>query len=206
MILSIVTLIGALGLFLYGMNLMSSGLQKAAGSGLRKFLSSITSNPVKGVITGLGVTGIIQSSSATTVMVVGFVNAGLLTLTQAISVIMGANIGTTITGWIVSMGEWASFLKPSTLAPIAIVIGVAVMVVGKRRATKDIASVVVGFGLLFVGINNMSDSMAGLKEVPAFTNLFVTLGSNPLLGILVGAIVTGIIQSSSASEIGRAHV
>ena len=103
MILSIVTLIGALGLFLYGMNLMSSGLQKAAGSGLRKFLSSITSNPVKGVITGLGVTGIIQSSSATTVMVVGFVNAGMLTLTQAISVIMGANIGTTLTAWIIAV-------------------------------------------------------------------------------------------------------
>lgn len=190
---------GGLGMFIYGMQLMSQGLENAAGNRMKSLLEALTRNKLMGVALGALITAVIQSSSATTVMVVGFVNAGIMNLTQAMGVIMGANIGTTITGWIVSMGEWASFLKPSTLAPVAIVIGVIVMMVGKRRATKDIASIVVGFGLLFVGINNMSDSMAGLKDVPAFTNLFVTLGSNPILGILVGAVVTAIIQSSSAS-------
>ncbi len=190
---------GGLGMFIYGMQLMSQGLENAAGNRMKSLLEALTKNKLMGVALGALITAVIQSSSATTVMVVGFVNAGIMNLAQAMGVIMGANIGTTITGWIVSMGEWASFLKPSTLAPIAIAVGVVVMMVGKRRATKDIASIVVGFGLLFVGINNMSDSMAGLKEVPAFTNLFVTMGSNPILGILVGAGVTAIIQSSSAS-------
>lgn len=190
---------GGLGMFIYGMQLMSQGLENAAGNKMKSLLEALTRNKLMGVLLGAVITAVIQSSSATTVMVVGFVNAGIMNLAQAMGVIMGANIGTTMTAWIVSMGEWASFLKPSTLAPIAIALGVVVMMVGKRRATKDIASIVVGFGLLFVGINNMSDSMAGLKEVPAFTNLFVTLGNNPLLGILVGAGVTAIIQSSSAS-------
>ena len=166
---------------------------------MKSLLEVLTKNKIMGVALGALITAVIQSSSATTVMVVGFVNAGIMNLTQAMGVIMGANIGTTITGWIVSMGEWASFLKPSTLAPIAIAIGVVVMMVGKRRATKDVASIVVGFGLLFVGIDNMSGAMSGLKEVPAFTNLFVSLGNNPILGVLVGAAVTAIIQSSSAS-------
>ena len=190
---------GGLGMFIYGMQIMSQGLENAAGNKMKSLLEVLTKNKLMGVALGALITAVIQSSSATTVMVVGFVNAGIMSLTQAIGVIMGANIGTTMTAWIVSMGEWASFLKPSTLAPIAIVIGVIVMMVGKRRATKDVASIVVGFGLLFVGIDNMSNSMAGLKEVPAFVNLFVKLGSNPLLGILVGTGVTAIIQSSSAS-------
>ena len=190
---------GGLGMFIYGMQIMSQGLENAAGNRMKSLLEVLTKNKLMGVALGALITAVIQSSSATTVMVVGFVNAGIMNLTQAIGVIMGANIGTTITGWIVSMGEWASFLKPSTLAPIAIVIGVVVMMVGKRRATKDVASIVVGFGLLFVGIDNMSAAMSGLKDVPAFTNLFVELGSNPFLGILVGAGVTAIIQSSSAS-------
>ena len=190
---------GGLGMFIYGMQLMSQGLENAAGNKMKSLLEALTKNKVMGVLLGAIITAVIQSSSATTVMIVGFVNAGIMNLTQAMGVIMGANIGTTMTAWIVSMGEWAAFLKPATIAPIAIIIGVVVMMVGKRRATKDIASIVVGFGLLFVGITNMSDSMSGLKNVPAFTNLFVTLGSNPLLGILVGAGVTAIIQSSSAS-------
>ncbi len=190
---------GGLGMFIYGMQIMSQGLENAAGNRMKSLLEVLTKNKLMGVALGALITAVIQSSSATTVMVVGFVNAGIMNLTQAIGVIMGANIGTTITGWIVSMGEWASFLKPSTLAPIAIAVGVVVMMVGKRRATKDIASIVVGFGLLFVGIDNMSGAMSGLKEVPAFTNMFVQLGSNPILGILVGAGVTAIIQSSSAS-------
>jgi len=190
---------GGLGMFIYGMQIMSQGLENAAGNRMKSLLEVLTKNKLMGVALGALITAVIQSSSATTVMVVGFVNAGIMNLTQAMGVIMGANIGTTITGWIVSMGEWAAFLKPSTIAPIAIAIGVVVMMVGKRRATKDVASIVVGFGLLFVGIDNMSSAMSGLKEVPAFTNLFVSLGSNPILGILVGAGVTAIIQSSSAS-------
>jgi len=190
---------GGLGMFIYGMQIMSQGLENAAGNKMKSLLEVLTTNKLMGVALGALITAVIQSSSATTVMVVGFVNAGIMNLTQAIGVIMGANIGTTITGWIVSMGEWASFLKPSTLAPVAIAIGVVVMMVGKRRATKDVASIVVGFGLLFIGIDNMSSAMSGLKEVPAFTNLFVSLGSNPILGILVGAGVTAVIQSSSAS-------
>ncbi len=190
---------GGLGMFIYGMQIMSQGLENAAGNKMKSLLEVLTKNKFLGVALGALITAVIQSSSATTVMVVGFVNAGIMSLTQAMGVIMGANIGTTMTAWIVSMGEWASFLKPSTLAPIAIVIGVIVMMVGKRRATKDVASIVVGFGLLFIGIDNMSNAMSGLKDVPAFTNLFVKLGSNPFLGILVGAGVTAIIQSSSAS-------
>ena len=190
---------GGLGMFIYGMQIMSQGLENAAGNKMKSLLEVLTKNKLMGVGLGALITAVIQSSSATTVMVVGFVNAGIMNLTQAMGVIMGANIGTTITGWIVSMGEWASFLKPSTLAPVAIAIGVVVMMVGKRRATKDIASIVVGFGLLFVGIDNMSSAMSGLKDVPAFTDLFVKLGKNPFLGILVGAGVTAIIQSSSAS-------
>ena len=190
---------GGLGMFIYGMQIMSQGLENAAGSKMKSLLEVLTKNKLMGVALGALITAVIQSSSATTVMVVGFVNAGIMNLTQAIGVIMGANIGTTMTAWIVSMGEWAAFLKPSTIAPIAIAIGVVVMMVGKRRATKDVASIVVGFGLLFVGIDNMSGAMSGLKEVPAFTQLFVSLGSNPLFGILVGAGVTAIIQSSSAS-------
>ena len=163
---------GGLGMFIYGMQIMSQGLENAAGNKMKSLLEVLTKNKLMGVALGALITAVIQSSSATTVMVVGFVNAGIMSLTQAIGVIMGADIGTTMTAWIVSMGEWASFLKPSTLAPIAIVIGVIVMMVGKRRATKDVASIVVGFGLLFVGIENMSSAMSGLKDVPAFTNLF----------------------------------
>ena len=195
----IIPFVGGLGMFIYGMQIMAQGLENAAGNKMKSLLEALTRNKLMGVLLGAFITAVIQSSSATTVMVVGFVNAGIMNLTQAMGVIMGANIGTTVTGWLVSSAEWAEFMKPSTLAPIAIMIGVIVMLIGKRRSSKDIASIIVGFGLLFVGISTMSDAVAPLKEVPAFCNLFVTLGGNPFLGILVGAGVTAIIQSSSAS-------
>lgn len=195
----IIPFAGGLGMFIYGMQIMSQGLENAAGNRMKTILEALTKNKLMGVLLGALITAVIQSSSATTVMVVGFVNAEIMNLTQAMGVIMGANIGTTITGWLVSAGEWADFLKPSTLAPIAIMLGVVMMLAGKRRSTKDVASIIVGFGLLFVGISTMSDSVAPLKDSEAFCNMFVTLGGNPLLGILVGAGVTAIIQSSSAS-------
>ncbi len=195
----IIPFVGGLGMFIYGMQIMASGLENAAGNKMKSLLEALTKNKFLGVLLGAFITAVIQSSSATTVMIVGFVNAGIMNLTQAMGVIMGANIGTTITGWLVSAGEWASFLQPSTLAPIAIALGVVVMLTGKRRRSKDVASIIVGFGLLFVGISTMSDAVSPLKEVPAFTNMFVTLGGNPILGILVGALVTAVIQSSSAS-------
>ena len=191
----IIPFVGGLGMFIYGMQIMASGLENAAGNRMKSLLEALTRNKLMGVLLGAFITAVIQSSSATTVMVVGFVNAGIMNLTQAMGVIMGANIGTTITGWLVSAGEWAEFLKPSTLAPIAIAVGVVVMLTGKRKTSKDVASIVVGFGLLFVGIDTMSGAVSPLKEVPAFTNLFITLGGNPILGILVGAGVTAIIQS-----------
>ncbi len=195
----IIPFVGGLGMFIYGMQIMASGLENAAGNKMKSLLEALTRNKLMGVLLGAFITAVIQSSSATTVMVVGFVNAGIMNLTQAMGVIMGANVGTTVTGWIVSAGEWAEFLQPSTMAPIAIAVGVVIMLTGKRKSSKDIASIIVGFGLLFVGISNMSAGVSPLREVPAFTNLFVTLGGNPFLGILVGAGVTAIIQISSAS-------
>ncbi|MCF2681621.1 Na/Pi cotransporter family protein [Faecalicatena contorta] len=195
----IIPFVGGLGMFIYGMQIMAQGLENAAGNRMKTLLEVLTKNKLMGVLLGAAITAVIQSSSATTVMVVGFVNAGIMNLTQAMGVIMGANVGTTVTGWLVSSVEWAKFLSPSTLAPIAVMLGVIIMLTGKRRSAKDISSIVVGFGLLFIGITTMSSSVAPLKEVPAFCNLFVTLGHSPLLGILTGAVVTGIIQSSSAS-------
>lgn len=195
----IIPFVGGLGMFIYGMQIMAGGLENAAGSKMKSLLGVLTKNKFFGVCLGAGVTAVIQSSSATTVMVVGFVNAGIMNLAQAMGVIMGANIGTTVTGWLVSSVEWAKFLSPTTLAPIAIMIGVIVMLTGKRRSSKDIASIIIGFGLLFVGISTMSSAVAPLKESEAFCNVFVSLGHSPLLGILAGAVVTAVIQSSSAS-------
>lgn len=196
----VIPFIGGLAMFIYGMNIMADGLQKAAGSKMKKILEVLTKNKLMGIGLGALVTAIIQSSSATTVMVVGFVNAGLMNLTQAISVIMGANIGTTITGWLVSSSEWASMLSPSTLAPIAVMAGVVINLAGKKQRSKDIACIIIGFGILFIGMNTMSDSVVPLQESEIFRTVFVTLGANPLLGILAGAGVTAIIQSSSASQ------
>ena len=196
----VIPFIGGLAMFIYGMNIMADGLQHAAGSKMKKILEVLTQNKLMGIALGALVTAIIQSSSATTVMVVGFVNAGLMNLTQAISVIMGANIGTTITGWLVSAGEWAKMFSPSTLAPIAVMVGGIVTLVGKRQQSKDVAGIIIGFGILFIGMNTMSDAVYPLRESEVFKTAFFSMGSNPFLGILVGAGVTAIIQSSSASQ------
>ena len=196
----VIPFIGGLAMFIYGMNIMADGLQHAAGSKMKKILEVLTQNKLMGIALGALVTAIIQSSSATTVMVVGFVNAGLMNLTQAISVIMGANIGTTITGWLVSAGEWAKMFSPSTLAPIAVMVGVIITLVGKRQQSKDVAGIIIGFGILFIGMNTMSDAVYPLRESEVFKTAFISMGSNPVLGILVGAGVTAIIQSSSASQ------
>ena len=190
---------GGLGMFIYGMQIMAQGLENAAGNRMKSLLEILTKNKFFGVLLGAAITAVIQSSSATTVMVVGFVNASIMNLEQAMGVIMGANIGTTITGWLVSAVEWAEYLSPATLAPIAIMAGVVIMMTGKRYVTKETSKVILGFGLLFVGITTMSTAVEPLKENEAFRNLFVVLGSNPILGIAAGAIVTAIIQSSSAS-------
>lgn len=196
----VIPFIGGLAMFIYGMNIMADGLQHAAGSKMKKILEVLTQNKLMGIALGALVTAIIQSSSATTVMVVGFVNAGLMNLTQAISVIMGANIGTTITGWLVSAGEWAKMFSPATLAPIAVMVGVIITLVGKRQQSKDVAGIIIGFGILFIGMNTMSDAVYPLRESEVFRTAFISMGSNPFLGILVGAGVTAIIQSSSASQ------
>lgn len=186
-------------MFIYGMQIMAQGLENAAGNKMKSLLEVLTRNKFAGVMLGAAITAVIQSSSATTVMVVGFVNAGLMNLVQAMGVIMGANIGTTVTGWLVSSVEWAQILSPSKMAPVAVIVGVIVMLTGKRRSTKDISAIIIGFGLLFIGITTMSDAVKPLQEYEGFVNLFATLGKSPLLGILAGAVVTAIIQSSSAS-------
>lgn len=195
----LIPFVGGLGMFIYGMQIMAQGLENAAGNRMKSLLEALTKNKFLGVLLGAFITAVIQSSSATTVMVVGFVNASIMNLSQAMGVIMGANIGTTVTGWLVSSAEWAKFLKPDNLAPIAIIIGVIVMMTGKRRSSKDIASIIIGFGLLFIGISVMSDSVSPLQDSEGFRNIFVALSGNPLLGIAAGAIVTAVIQSSSAS-------
>lgn len=200
MILSLFTLVGALGMFLYGMNMMSGGLQKAAGDGLRRFLASITSNPFKGVVTGLGVTGVIQSSSATTVMVVSFVNAGLLTLTQAISVIMGANIGTTLTAWIIALFGFKADI--SILAVPLMAVGF-VMSLGKKSSIRSIGEVVVGFSLLFLGLSFMKNSVPDLSANPEILSFIQSWAGHGiwsvLLFLLVGSVLTLVLQSSSAT-------
>lgn len=195
----IIPFAGGLGMFIYGMQIMAQGLENAAGNKMKSLLEVLTKNKFFGVLLGALITAVIQSSSATTVMVVGFVNAGIMNLGQAMGVIMGANIGTTVTGWLVSSVEWAKALSPTTLAPIAIIIGVIIMLTGKRHSSKEVASIIIGFGILFVGISTMSSAVSPLKESPAFREVFITLGRNPILGILAGTAVTAIIQSSSAS-------
>lgn len=191
--------IGGLGMFLYGMNVMAGGLQKAAGNKMKSLMGVLTNNRLLAVVVGALVTAIIQSSSATTVMVVGFVNAGILNLTQAVGVIMGANVGTTITSWLVSMQEWGAFLKPEFIAPLVIGIGAFVMLFTKNEKKKEAAEIAIGFGVLFIGLSFMSDAIKPYSGSQIFVDAFRVLGKNPLLGILVGVGVTALIQSSSAS-------
>ncbi|MBR1737538.1 MAG: Na/Pi cotransporter family protein [Firmicutes bacterium] len=190
---------GGIGLFLYGMHIMASGLQKAAGNRLKKILGILTKNKFTGVLIGAFVTAIMQSSSSTTVMVVGFVNAGLMTLSQSVGIIMGANVGTTITSWIVSSREWATFLNPEFIAPIAVCIGAGMLLLSKGRRKKLIGEIIVGFGLLFMGIGLMGSSVEPLSGSPVLKEMFEKMGRNPFLGLLVGTCVTALIQSSAAS-------
>ena len=199
-ILQIFTLLGALGMFLYGMNLMSSGLQKVAGERLRGFLSAMTSNPLKGVMTGLGITTVIQSSSATTVMVVSFVNAGLLTLAQAIGVIMGANIGTTVTAWLVS---WLGFKADISVLAVPLMLFGFLYSNSKKDKRKNIGELIVGFSLLFLGLSFMKDSVPDLRETPEVLEFVTTWSSygfgSVLLFLTFGTILTLVLQSSSAT-------
>ena len=203
-IFSVLTMIGGLALFLYGMHAMGEGLAKVSGGRLEQILEKLTSNPIKAVALGAVVTAVIQSSSATTVMVVGFVNSGIMKLSQAIGIIMGANIGTTITSWILSLSGIESdnffiqLLKPSSFSPILAIIGVVCIMFSKKEKKKDVGMILTGFAILMVGMDTMSSAVKPLADIPAFTNLFVMF-SNPILGMIVGALLTAVIQSSSAS-------
>ena len=197
-------LIGGLCLFLFGMNVMGDGLERRAGNSLKALLGKLTDNKFKGFLTGMGVTAVIQSSSATTVMVVGFVNSKVMTLKQSIGIIMGANIGTTVTSWLLSLGGISSdniimkLLKPMSFTPVLALIGIGFTMFSKSSKKKDIGTILLGFATLMFGMDAMSDAVKGLASVPEFQNLFLAF-TNPILGVLVGAVVTAIIQSSSAS-------
>ena len=201
-VFNLFSLLGGLAFFLYGMQLLGSSLEQRAGSRLKPILESLTNSNLKGIAVGAAVTAIIQSSSATTVMLVSFVNSGVMHLHQAISVIFGANIGTTITSWILSLSGiesdnfWVSMLKPSSFAPLMAFVGIIMFFTSKRK--KDIASILIGFSILMFGMEAMSGAVKGLAEVPAFINMLV-LFTNPIFGVLAGAFITGIIQSSAAS-------
>ncbi len=203
-IFDVLTLIGGLCLFLFGMNLMGDALERSAGSKLEIMIGKLTTGKLAGLLTGLGVTAVIQSSSATTVMVVGFVNSKLMTLKQAIHVIMGANIGTTVTAWILSLSGisgsnmFLKLLKPSSFTPVLALIGIALLMFTKSNKKKDIGVVLLGFATLMFGMETMTGAVSGLKDIPAFQEMFLMF-KNPILGVLVGAILTAVIQSSSAS-------
>lgn len=203
-IFGILSMVGGLAMFLYGMNVMGGGLEKVSGGKLERILENLTSNPLKAVLLGAGVTAVIQSSSATTVMVVGFVNSGIMKLSQAIGIIMGANIGTTITSWLLSMTgiEGDSFfiqmLKPTSFSPILALIGIILYMSAKTDKKKVLGEILLGFSILMTGMDIMSDAVKPLADVPEFTNILLMF-KNPLLGVLAGALLTAVIQSSSAS-------
>lgn len=203
-IFNVLTMIGGLCLFLFGMNLMGQALERRAGGKLQSLLDKMTGSVPAGFLTGLGITAIIQSSSATTVMVVGFVNSGLMTLRQAINVIMGANVGTTVTAWLLSLAGisgsniWVNLLKPSSFTPVLALIGIIFYMFCKSGKKKDTGMILLGFATLMFGMETMSGAVSGLKDVPAFASLFLMF-KNPILGVLAGTLLTGIIQSSSAS-------
>ena len=200
----LLTMLGGLALFLYGMQVLGDGLSKLSGGRLEHILESLTSNRFKAVLLGAGVTAVIQSSSATTVMVVGFVNSGIMKLSQAIGIIMGANIGTTMTSWILSLAgiEGGNFflklLKPSSFSPVLALIGVGILMISKKDKQRNIAQILIGFAVLMTGMDTMSGAVKPLADVPEFTSLFMRF-TNPILGLLAGTLLTAIIQSSSAS-------
>lgn len=201
---SFLTMIGGLALFLYGMNLLGEGLSKASGGRLERILEKLTNNPLKAVLVGAGVTAVIQSSSATTVMVVGFVNSGIMRLEQAVGIIMGANVGTTVTSWILGLTgiDSTSFLiqmlKPTSFSPILAIFGVAVLLFSHKEKLKNVATILVGFAVLMFGMDTMSTAVKPLADVPEFTGILTSF-SNPFLGMLAGLVLTAVIQSSSAS-------
>lgn len=203
-IFNVLTLIGGLSLFLFGMNVMGQALERRAGENLCSLLGKFTTNKAAGLLTGLGITAVIQSSSATTVMVVGFVNSGLMTLKQAINVIMGANIGTTVTAWILSLAGidggnvFIKLLKPSSFTPVLALIGIIFYMFCKNDRKKDTGMILLGFATLMFGMEEMSGAVSGLRDVPSFQNLFLAF-QNPILGVLAGTVLTAVIQSSSAS-------
>ena len=203
-ILNVLAMIGGLALFLYGMHVMGDGLTKASGGKLEKILEKLTSNKLYAVILGAGVTAIIQSSSATTVMVVGFVNSGIMKLSQAIGVIMGANIGTTVTSWILSLAGiqsdnfWIQLFKPESFTPILALVGIILLMFSKKEKKHDIGNILLGFAVLMFGMTSMSEAVAPLADVPEFTSI-LTAFTNPVLGVIAGALLTAAIQSSSAS-------
>ena len=201
---SVLALLGGLAIFLYGMNLMGDGLAKVAGGKLERILETLTSSPIRAVLLGMGVTAVIQSSSATTVMVVGFVNSGIMKLSQVVGIIMGANIGTTVTSWILSLTGIQSdnfiirLFKPTSFSPILALVGVILIMFTKSQKKKDVGTIFVGFAILMYGMSAMSGAVEPLADVPEFTGMLVKF-SNPLLGVVAGAVLTAIIQSSSAS-------
>ncbi|MDO4293146.1 MAG: Na/Pi cotransporter family protein [Eubacteriales bacterium] len=193
------TFIGGLGMFLYGMHVMADGLQHFAGGKMQGLMEFLTKNRLMAILAGTLVTAVIQSSSATTVMVVGFVNAGMMNLSQAVGVIMGANVGTTITAWMVSMSEWGSVFNPEFFAPLLLGIGAFIVLFIKSDRKKQVGEILIGFSVLFIGLSFMSGAIEPYRESPIFSQAFTVLGKNPVLAILTGAVVTAIIQSSSAS-------
>lgn len=202
----VISLLGGVALFLFGMSLMGDGLKKVAGNKLEIILWKLSSNPLKGILLGTGVTAVIQSSSATTVMVVGFVNSGMMKVSQAIGIIMGANIGTSITGWILCLSYLdgdasglAQLLSTATLSAVIAVIGIILQMAGKKMVYKNVGNIMLGFSVLMFGMQQMSGAVAPLKESEAFINTFTAFSNNPLLGILMGIIITAILQSASAS-------
>lgn len=203
-IFSFFSLFGGLALFLFGMQYMGSGLEKASGGRLEQMLEKLTDSPIKGVFLGFVVTAVIQSSSATTVMVVGFVNSGIMKLRQAVGVIMGANIGTTVTAWILSLSGlegdsvFVKMLKPESFSPLLALVGIIMLMVCKNSRKRDIGSILVGFAILMYGMSAMSSAVKPLADMPEFGELLLVF-NNPVLGVLAGAVLTGIIQSSSAS-------
>lgn len=203
-IFSIFTLCGGLAFFLYGITIMSSGLEKIAGGRLERILKKMTSNPIKSLIFGVGVTAAVQSSSAVTVMLVGLVNSGIMKLSQAIGVIMGSNIGTTVTAWILSLAGIQSsnffvrLLKPESFSPIMAIVGVVMIMAAKSNKRKNVGAVLIGFAILMFGMEVMTDAMSPLADMPQFTHI-LTAFTNPILGVVVGTVVTAIIQSSAAS-------
>lgn len=203
-IFGVLTMVGGLALFLYGMSLMGDGLSNISGGRLEKILEKLTSSPLKAVLLGAVVTAVIQSSSATTVMVVGFVNSGVMKLSQAVGIIMGANIGTTMTSWILSLSGIESsnlfmqFLKPTSFSPVLAIIGVSFLMFSKKEKKKDVGMILVGFAILMFGMDTMSEAVKPLANVPEFTNILLAF-SNPILGMVAGMVLTAVIQSSSAS-------